>query len=136
MPDEPREQRREQPHKILIVEDSPMMTRMYRMALGSCAAELMFAGDGVEGLDRAATDPDVDLFLVDINMPNMNGLEFLRRAREELGLETPAIVISTEGSQSDRDASRFAGADGYLRKPWNPEGLFAAIREVYPAFGS
>lgn len=132
MPDE----HREKPHKILVVEDSPMMTKMYRMALGSCAAELMFAGDGVEGLDRAATDPDVDLFLVDINMPNMNGLEFLRRAREELGLDTPAIVISTEGAQMDLDAAQIAGADGYLRKPWTRAGLFQAIREVYPAFGS
>lgn len=125
----------DEPHKILIVEDSPMMARMYRMALGSCDAELMFASDGVEGLDRAATDPDVGLFLVDVNMPNMNGLEFLRRVREELGLDTPAIVISTEGTQADRDAARVAGADGYLRKPWDPDALFDAIREVYPAFG-
>ena len=69
------------PRKILVVEDSPTMCQLYRMVLGAGEAELVFADDGVEGLDRAAQEPDFDLLIVDINMPQMDGLEFLRRLR-------------------------------------------------------
>lgn len=126
------------PSKILIVEDSPMICQMYRMVLGrDPETRLIFARDGVEGLDRAAEEGDVDLFLVDVNMPRMDGLEFLRRLRGELGVvDTPAIVISTEAEESDRSAARDAGATSYLRKPWTPDELRAAIREVYPGDAS
>jgi two-component system, chemotaxis family, chemotaxis protein CheY len=121
----------QQPRKILIVEDSPTMCQLYRIVLGQGGSELVFAHSGVEGLDRAAQESDVDLYIVDINMPHMDGLEFLRRLRGDLGDEaTPAIVISTEGEQSDRDAAREAGAHAYLRKPWTPDELLATVREV------
>lgn len=117
--------------KILIVEDSPTMCQLYRIVLGRDGTELVFAGTGVEALDLAAQQPDVELFIVDINMPQMDGLEFLRRLRGELGVrETPAIVISTEGEEADRRAAEAAGADAYLRKPWTPEQLLSAVEAV------
>lgn len=116
------------PRKILIVEDSPTMCQLYRIVLGRAAGrELIFARNGLEGLDRAAQVPDVELVIVDVNMPQMDGLEFLRRLRGELGLRTPAIVISTEGQPSDVEAAKEAGADGYLRKPWTPDELLGTI---------
>lgn len=119
------------PRKILIVEDSPTMCQLYRIVLGRGDTELIFAHSGVDGLDRAAQEPDVELFIVDINMPQMDGLEFLRRLRSDLGdRATPAIVISTEGEETDREAAREAGADAYLRKPWTPEQLLAIVRDV------
>lgn len=120
--------------KILIVEDSPTMCQLYRMVLGArTRAELIFARDGVEGLDRVAQDPDLDLMIVDINMPQVDGLEFLRRARDELGVtDVPAIVISTEGEETDRAAAREAGAAAYLRKPWTPAQLLSIIEELIP----
>jgi two-component system, chemotaxis family, chemotaxis protein CheY len=119
------------PRKILIVEDSPTMCQLYRIVLGRGGRELIFAHSGVEGLDRAAQEPGVELFVVDINMPQMDGLEFLRRLREELGdRDTPAIVISTEGEEADRAAAREAGANAYLRKPWTPEELLTAVEDV------
>jgi two-component system chemotaxis response regulator CheY len=117
--------------KVLVVEDSPTMQQLYKLVLGGGdGTELIFAADGAEGLDRAAQEPDLDLMVVDINMPRIDGLEFLRRARSELGITAPAIVISTEGEQSDRDAAELAGGDAYLRKPWTPDQLMAAIRAV------
>jgi two-component system chemotaxis response regulator CheY len=120
------------PRKILIVEDSPTMCQLYRIVLGrGGTAELVFANNGVEGLDRAAQEPDIELFIVDINMPQMDGLEFLRRLRGELGFtEPPAIVISTEGQEADRKAARQAGASAYLRKPWTPDQLLEVVDEV------
>jgi two-component system, chemotaxis family, chemotaxis protein CheY len=122
------------PGKILIVEDSPTMCQLYRIVLGRGGTELVFANSGVEGLDQAAREPDTELFIVDINMPHMDGLEFLRRLRTDLGIrDVPAIVISTEGEESDRIAAREAGANAYLRKPWTPDQLLTAVREVVAA---
>ncbi len=118
--------------KILIVEDSPTMAQLYRIVLGQDERrELRFAPNGLEGLDLAAQEPDVELFLVDINMPHMDGLEFLRRLRGELGVvETPAIVISTEGEDVDREAALAAGANAFLQKPWKPAQLLELVRSV------
>jgi len=120
--------------KILIVEDSPMMCQLYRMVLGRLdATELLFAGNGLEGLDRVAQEPDIDLMIVDINMPLMDGLEFLRRVKEVLGdVSVPAIVISTESGESDRSAAFSAGARAYLSKPWRPEDLIRQVDELLP----
>jgi len=120
------------PGKILIVEDSPTMCQLYRIVLGRGETELVFAHSGVDGLDRAAQEPDVDLYIVDINMPQMDGLEFLRRLRNDLGvIDTPALVISTEGEESDQVAAREAGANAYLRKPWTPEQLLSTVNGLF-----
>ncbi len=109
---------------ILVVEDSPTMRKLYRLVLEGDEACLRFARDGVEGLDLAAQHPDVSLFIVDINMPRMDGLEFVRRLRQELGrTEASVLVISTEAEDDDRRAALEAGADGYLCKPLEPEVL-------------
>jgi two-component system, chemotaxis family, chemotaxis protein CheY len=120
--------------KILIVEDSPTMTQMYRMVLGPRPfTELVFARNGVEGLDRLAQEAAVDLMIVDVNMPQMDGLEFLRRARSELGAaDVPAIVISTESEEADLQAARRAGASAYLKKPWTPDELLQALDRLSP----
>jgi CheY-like chemotaxis protein len=117
----------ERRRRLLVVEDSPMMVRMYRMVLGP-RYELSFAADGAEGLDAAAREPDVDGMVVDINMPGMDGLEFVRRLRGELGMtEVPVLVCSTEASEADQEAARAAGANGFLPKPWQPAELLAAL---------
>src|SRR5690606_7786545 len=114
-----------------VVEDSPTMCRLYRIVLGSLGpGEILIANDGLEGLDLAAKEPDLDLVIVDINMPKMDGLEFLRRMRSELGISAPAVVISTEGDEADREAAMRAGANAYLRKPWTPEQLLDTIRSL------
>ena len=115
--------------RILVVEDSPMMCRMYRLVLGA-ANDLRFAANGAEGLDAAAQEPELDLLIVDINMPQMDGLEFVRRLRTELGMVRPPVLVSsTESAEGDRTAARQAGATGFLPKPWTPQQLLDAVRE-------
>jgi len=105
-----------------------MMVRMYRMVLGG-PYELVFAADGAEGLDAAAREPALDGMVVDINMPAMDGLEFIRRLRGELGMtDVPVLVCSTEATEADREAARQAGATGFIPKPWTPPELLAAVR--------
>jgi two-component system chemotaxis response regulator CheY len=117
----------ERRRRLLVVEDSPMMVRMYRMVLGS-RYDVAFAADGLEGLDAAAREPALDGLVVDINMPGMDGLEFIRRLRGELGMtDVPALVCSTEATDADREAARRAGATGFIPKPWTPPELLAAV---------
>ena len=121
------------PRKILVVEDSALMRQLYRAVLASEGAEIVYAENGAEALDCAAQHPDVELFIVDINMPQMDGLEFLRRLRGELGMSAaPALVVSTEAEEEDHRAAIEAGASGYLKKPWTPPDLLAAVRALYP----
>jgi two-component system, chemotaxis family, chemotaxis protein CheY len=116
-----------QPRKILVLEDSTMMCSIYRMVLAAEGRELIFAGDGVEGLDRAAAEGDVDLYIVDVNLPRLDGISFIRRLRSELGVEAPVVVVSTECAEEDQAVARDAGADAYLCKPWTPDELKAVI---------
>jgi two-component system, chemotaxis family, chemotaxis protein CheY len=116
-----------QPRKVLVLEDSTMMCSIYRMVLAAEGRELIFARDGVEGLDRAAAEGDVDLYIVDVNLPRLDGISFIRRLRSELGAEAPVVVVSTECGEQDHAAAREAGADAYLCKPWTPEELKKVI---------
>jgi two-component system, chemotaxis family, chemotaxis protein CheY len=125
----------ERRRRILVVEDSPMMVRMYRIVLEG-RAELAFATEGAEGLDAAARDAELDLLIVDINMPGMDGLEFTRRLRDELGSRAPVLVSSTECAEADREAARAAGATGFLPKPWTPAELLAAVEEQIAGGGA
>lgn len=118
--------------KVLIVEDSPMMRSLYRMVLEDEAGELLFAEDGVEGLDRAAQEPGLELFIVDVNLPRLDGIEFIRRLRSELGVAAPVLVVSTECAEANKAAAYGAGADDYLCKPWTPEELAAALKRLPP----
>ena len=121
------------PRKIRVVEDSALRRQLYRAVLTGEGAELVYAENGAEALDRAAETPDFDLFIVDINMPKMDGLEFLRRLRADLELTAPALVISTEAEDQDHRAAIEAGASGYLRKPWTPPQLLEAVRGLFGA---
>jgi two-component system, chemotaxis family, chemotaxis protein CheY len=115
------------PRKILILEDSPMMRSLYRMVLAKGGVQVLFAQDGLEGLDRATTESDIDLYIVDVNLPRLDGISFIRRLRTELQAEAPVVVVSTECEEADRSAAFAAGANAYLCKPWTPEELHGVI---------
>ncbi|MFP4623627.1 MAG: response regulator [Gemmatimonadota bacterium] len=116
--------------KVLVIEDSPMMRSLYRMVLEEVADALLFAEDGVEGLDVASREPDVDLYIVDVNLPRLDGIEFIRRLRTELDADSPVVVVSTECDEPDRAAAYEAGADAYLCKPWQPRELLEILGDL------
>jgi two-component system, chemotaxis family, chemotaxis protein CheY len=114
------------PKKILVVDDSDLMHRMYGVMLR--VGGLVAARDGEEALAKIVADPEIDLVLLDINMPKMNGFELLR----ELGARglVPAlrvIVVTTEGRDEDAQRGLAAGAAAYLTKPFRAEEVRAAI---------
>jgi len=110
--------------RTLIVDDSSVMRKIIERALRQAGLELMVvheAGTGAEGLDVLKTQP-VDLILSDINMPAMDGLEFLRQIRgQNLAPGVPVVMITTESSEEHVRQAIEAGAQGYIRKPFTAE---------------
>jgi len=111
---------------VLIVDDSPVMLTFIRRVMtlsGLEVGECMEASDGQEALERLRSHP-VDVILTDINMPRMNGEEFLRRLEEDAQLRTvPTLVISTDATKGRILKMLSLGAQGYMTKPFSPEAL-------------
>lgn len=121
-------------NKVLIVDDSATMrkiiTRVLRQAEIPCAS-VVEAGNGVEGMARLASDPDIDLILSDINMPEMNGVDFVKAVRATRAKESlPMIMVTTEGGEAMMNNALALGANGYVTKPFTPESIRAAL-EAY-----
>lgn len=110
--------------KVLIVDDSSVMRKIIERALrhaGLNLGEVLEASNGAEGL-VAAGKGSLDMIFSDINMPVMDGLEFLKGlVGVEAAKGVPVIMITTEGSEARVVEALTAGAKGYLRKPFTPE---------------
>ena len=115
---------------VLIVDDSATMRKIVMRSIrqaGIEVADFQEAGDGVEGM-KAVESARFDLILSDVNMPNMNGLEFVKSVRAKLADAAPPIVmITTEASDEVLSELRANGAKGYLKKPFTPEKLQEVI---------
>lgn len=121
--------------KILVVDDSSLIHQMYRLVLGRYGCEIVDAMNGQEALDLLAVQDDIQLILLDINMPVMNGVQFLEKASASgLSRKVPVIIISTEGKEEDTIRGLNLGARGYLKKPFHPPALYDLIEKILPAF--
>jgi len=118
-----------QPRKILVVDDSKLMHKMYEVMLRQYP--LVYASDGRQALDRLREHADIDLVLLDINMPNMNGLEFLAELRtSSANDDVSVIIISTEGREEDTARGMEAGATAYIKKPFRNEEILDVISRL------
>jgi two-component system chemotaxis response regulator CheY len=110
--------------RALIVDDSSVMRKIVERSLRQAGLDPLIvheAGSGIEGLDLLRTK-QVDLILSDINMPSMDGLEFLRQVRaQNLAPGVPVVMITTESSEEHVKQAILAGAQGYIRKPFTAE---------------
>ncbi len=110
--------------RVLIVDDSSVMRKIVERALRQAGLDplvVLEAGSGVEGLD-ALRNNAVQLILSDINMPSMDGLEFLRQLRaQKLADGVPVVMITTESSEEHVRQAIQSGAQGYIRKPFTAE---------------
>jgi two-component system, chemotaxis family, chemotaxis protein CheY len=109
--------------RALIVDDSRFVRSLLRGMLEGMDFECDEAGDGLTGLDKLRAGPEFDLALVDWNMPVMNGLEMLQGLRAE-GFDSVKVMIVTVEAENDFILRALdAGADEYLMKPFDQEGL-------------
>jgi two-component system, chemotaxis family, chemotaxis protein CheY len=110
--------------RALIVDDSTVMRKIVERALRQAGLDALIvreAGTGLEGLEVLRTN-EVDLILTDINMPAMDGLEFVRQIKAQgLAAGVPVVMITTESSEEHVRQAILAGARGYIRKPFTAE---------------
>lgn len=110
--------------RVLVVDDSPAMRGLLKKILGQSGLpieKILDAADGVEGLVRLRDNP-INLILSDINMPNMDGEEFVRHVKADKAFrDIPVLMITTDNSTARVLRLRQLGAQGYICKPFTPE---------------
>ena len=121
------------PYRVMIVDDSPSMRAFVRRVIDLSGFEVdacLNAGNGVQGLAMLEQQA-VDIILTDINMPEMNGEEFLRHLEEHERYRTiPVVVISTDATENRMQRMLQLGAKGYIAKPFSPEALRGELERV------
>lgn len=111
--------------KVLVVDDEPQITRVLRHSLTAHRFDVRTAADGVSGLDTFH-DWHPDLIITDLQMPEMDGIEFCREIRKTSNL--PIIVLSVRGEERTKVEALDAGADDYVTKPFGIDELLARVR--------
>ncbi len=122
---------------VLVVDDSPTLRKMVIFALKKMydIENKYEAGDGLEALE-ILSGHKVDFIICDINMPNMNGLEFLYRVKNHEEFKNiPIIMLTTEGREEDKQRALKLGADGYVVKPFKPDILKKEIDKAFEKYG-
>ncbi len=113
--------------KVLLVDDSAVMRKIIQRNIketGLIVDEFVEAGDGKQALEKVNDNGNLDLILLDWNMPNMSGIEFVKALRSlNLPNRIPVVMVTTEGSEAKVSEAKESGADGYLTKPFTVDQL-------------
>ena len=115
--------------RVLVIDDSLTLRSLLRLHLSRMPdREVVFAENGQDAIQCIRDQGSPDLILLDINMPVMNGLEFLKlRESRGISMSIPVILVTTEAKDEDVQRGLTAGAKGYLRKPFTAQDLESAI---------
>jgi len=118
--------------KMLTVDDSPSVRKLVKFTLKAKGFQVSSAGDGVEALELIKQE-DFDAIILDINMPRMNGLDFLKHIKADAQhASIPVIMLTTEGQDDDKDKAVALGATAYMVKPFKPTQLLTLIEKIVP----
>ncbi|MBI5561957.1 MAG: response regulator [Deltaproteobacteria bacterium] len=116
--------------RILIVDDCDTTRKLLSYIVRERGYKILAASNGLEALEVMAENP-VDLVVTDLNMPQMDGLEFSRSLRgQEVYRELPIIMVTTESGDADRKMGFDAGVTAYLTKPFSPQRLLYEIEKL------
>jgi two-component system chemotaxis response regulator CheY len=117
--------------KVLVVDDSAAIRQSITYVLQQGGYEVLEAKDGMDGLSALETMTATDLIITDVNMPNMDGISFIRKVRENAKHKfTPIIVLTTESQGSKMNEGKEAGATGWIVKPFSAEKLLGVVKKV------
>jgi two-component system chemotaxis response regulator CheY len=118
--------------KVLVVDDSSTMRRIIVNTLARLGYKDVVQGaDGVEAWDAMQKNPDIGVVITDWNMPNMNGLELVKKIRaEEKYVDIPIIMVTTEGGKAEVITALKAGVNNYIVKPFTPQVLKEKLQAV------
>lgn len=121
------------PKRILVVDDSTSVRQVEKVVLSGAGYEVVEAVDGVDGLAKLAAQP-FHLVLTDLNMPNLDGVGFIRAVRASPAHRlVPVVMVTTESQEARKQEGRAAGATGWVVKPFTPEQLVAVVRRILGA---
>lgn len=116
--------------RVLTVDDSRTMLAMLKHTLVEAGMEVLQAEDGQQGLEVLSRE-QVDVVITDVNMPVMDGMEFIRNVRAAGEFQSlPILILTTESSDEKKAEGRAAGGTGWIVKPFNPEKLVSVIHRV------
>lgn len=118
--------------KILVVDDSSTMRRIIKNTLNHLGyKDLLEAEDGAQAWDLMTQTPDIGVLITDWNMPNMNGLELVKKVRaEQKYADMPIIMVTTEGGKTEVITALKAGVNNYIVKPFTPQVLKEKLEAV------
>ncbi len=115
---------------VLIVDDSISMRQVVRMALGSAGYDVIEAEDGKAAL-RKLDGKKIHLIISDVNMPNMDGIAFVKEVKASPNYRfTPIIMLTTESQDEKKQQGKSAGAKAWVVKPFRPEQLLSAVGKL------
>ncbi|NJD05204.1 MAG: response regulator [Methylococcaceae bacterium] len=116
--------------KILVVDDDPTTRKVLSLYLKAKGHEVVTAENGLDALEKLGTQ-NVNLIMSDVNMPYMDGIEFVRNVRANTEWsDIPILMVSTEADQDEQQLAFTAGANGYLIKPVTAEMVNDKIKEL------
>jgi len=115
-------------NKILIIEDEESIRMALEDDFRQEDYDVVVASDGIEGLAKAV-NPDIDLIILDIMLPGMNGFDICKKLRNQ-GVRTPIIMLTAKGQEIDRVVGLEIGADDYVTKPFSPRELQARVKAI------
>jgi two-component system chemotaxis response regulator CheY len=117
--------------KVLVVDDSAAIRQSITYVLQQGGYEVLEAKDGMDGLTALASMDETDLIITDVNMPNLDGISFIKKVRENAKYKfTPIIVLTTESQGSKMNEGKEAGATGWIVKPFSAEKLLGVVKKV------
>lgn len=116
------------PRKVLIIEDSRLQAKLFYPVFEKYRhCRLLFATNGLEAMDILSREPDIDLIILDLYMPKMDGYSFLKKWRKDDNTEIPVIVVSQENREQEINRMLEAGANAYVTKPWEKQTVRRVI---------
>jgi len=121
--------------KILIIEDDPLMQRMYQKAFGFDGYAVMVAGDGVEGLEKIRAEKPT-IVLLDVMMPKMNGLEVLEKMKADPDIKKiPVVMLTNLAGSADAEKALTLGAVKYIIKSeQEPKAVVQMVKEILAGY--
>lgn len=120
--------------RILVADDEPHIRRVLGTLLRNASYEVEEVTDGREALRRIQAGGAFDCILLDLMMPHATGLDVLEAVRADPELhDTPVLILTAKGQDTDRDEALRSGADDFLTKPFSPKKLLARIQEILGA---
>jgi len=116
--------------KVLIVDDSAAIRQSISFVLEQGGYEVVEACDGMDALSKLPMPP-VQLIITDVNMPNLDGIAFIKKIRENANYKfVPVIVLTTESQNSKMEEGKAAGATGWIVKPFSAEKLLSVVKKI------